>query len=197
MSTWISADTHLGEDRFDIMGRPFDTVPEMINFLRTNHNKFVKPDDTYYLVGDVCYQKKPEFLEELKYFNGRKILVRGNHDRVFTDSDLAPYFDQIVPEGEGLDLDIEGVPCYLTHYPTRSKKDRFNLVGHIHGAWKYQLNMFNVGVDVNHYRPVNFDKISFHLKAITEFYDADVWVAYNEINSSYYNTRGKKTSYLP
>ncbi len=56
--------------------------------------------------------------------------------------------------------------------------------------------MFNVGVDVKHYYPVDTEKIPFHLKAIKEFYDADVWVAYNELNESYKDTRGKKGSYF-
>jgi hypothetical protein len=34
-------------------------------------------------------------------FNGKKTLVRGNHDRVFSDDDLKPYFHTIIPDGGG------------------------------------------------------------------------------------------------
>ena len=56
--------------------------------------------------------------------------------------------------------------------------------------------MFNIGVDVNHFRPVDMEAIPFHFKAISQFYDEDVWVAYNNVNSSYIGVRGKKGTYL-
>ncbi len=197
MNTWICADHHLGEDRFEIMGRPFRSVDEMVNTLIANHNALVSKEDTVYMLGDVCYQKTPEFLDKVSAFNGKKILVRGNHDRVIDDAKFRKFFSIVIPEGMGLDLEIDGVKCYLTHYPTHGKQDRFNLVGHVHGAWKYQLNMFNVGIDVNHFRPVNLNTIPFHFKAICDYYDDDVWVAYNELNFVYKNRRGKKGSYFP
>ena len=196
MNTWLVADHHLGEDRFDIMGRPFEDPNEQVEFLIKNHNSRVKQDDLVYFVGDICYNQHPEYLKNIERFNGSKILIRGNHDRYISDNEFLKYFDSITPEGDGIELDVENIPCYLTHYPTQGREDRFNLVGHVHGAFKYQLNSFNVCVDVNHYYPVNLKTIPFHLKAITEYYDADVWVAYNKINSSHYDKRGKKTSYF-
>jgi len=196
--TFITADWHLGEDRLELMGRPFASKQHHINHLIAEHNMMVHEDDLVYVNGDVCYCKSPESLPLVAKFNGRKILIRGNHDRVFTDEQLAPYFQEIIPEGEGIALDIvipgDGVQAYITHYPTCGIEDRFNLVGHIHGAWKYQKNMVNVGVDVQGYRPVNLDRIPFFLNAIKNFYDADVWVANNPINTAH-DYRGKTTRY--
>lgn len=108
-----------------------------------------------------------------------------------------PYFEQIIPEGEGIEIDVVGIKCYITHYPSQARSHLFNLVGHIHSAWRYQLNMFNVGVDANHFAPVDMDKtIPFLLNAITNFYDDDVFAAYNDANTQYRNTRGKKGSYF-
>jgi len=57
--------------------------------------------------------------------------------------------------------------------------------------------MFNVGVDVNSFYPVALTRIPFHVGAVTNFYDDDAWVAYNEANSKYYhNGRGKVGSYF-
>lgn len=196
MKTFLSADYHLGEDRFEIMNRPFTTQLEMIDLMVERHNQIVDVNDMVYVLGDVCYQKTPEFLHHISRFNGRKILVRGNHDRVFSDDDFSPYFEQIIPEGDGINIDFYGIPCYLTHYPTRGVPDRFNIVGHIHAAWKYQLNMINVGVDVHHFKPVNVQSIPGHLKAIQEYYDKDVWVGYEEINAQYVGIRGKQSSYF-
>lgn len=197
MNTWITSDWHLGENRFDLMFRPFKTTDEHNNTIINNHNSVVGKDDIVYVVGDVVYQKEPKYLPLVSKMNGRKILVRGNHDNVFTDEQLSPYFEKIISDGDGIDLTIQGVDCYLTHYPSTSKKDKFNLVGHIHGAWKYQLNMINIGIDVNHFFPVNSDKVLFYLNTVTNHYDEDVWIAYNEINSQFYrNGRGKQSSYF-
>jgi calcineurin-like phosphoesterase family protein len=196
--SWISSDYHFGEDRFDLMGRPFKTVEDHNNAIIDRHNELVAPEDIVFVNGDVIYQKAniDEMLPLIGKMNGRKVLIRGNHDRVVTDEQFKPYFETIVAEGGGVPLEVEGIPCYITHYPTQGVKDRFNLTGHIHLAWKFQLNMLNVGVDVNHFYPVSMDKIPFFVRAITEFYDEDVWVAYREENSSYRETRGKKDVYF-
>lgn len=197
MKIFFTADYHLGEDRFKIMHRPFSSQQEMVDTLIKNHNSLVAPDDLVYHLGDVCYQKTPEFLPQIEKFNGRKILIRGNHDRVFTDNDLKPYFDHIVPEGDGYGILEEDKSYYLTHYPTRCIKELFNLCGHIHSIFKCQLNMINVGVDVNHFYPYSLDDIIFLQNAIENFYDEDAWIAYKEVNMKYYNIRGKKGSYFP
>ena len=74
--------------------------------------------------------------------------------------------------------------------------DRFNLVGHIHGAWKYQLNMLNLCVDVHSYAPVAMEDIPFYLKAVTQFYDEDVFCANHPVNKLYAGSRGKKGTYF-
>lgn len=196
MKTWLTADWHLGEDRMELMGRPFASVDDHINTILNNHNAVVAPEDTVIMLGDVCYQKAPQYLPLVAKFNGRKLLIRGNHDRVFRDDELRPYFDQVIGDGGGYYQTLGGVTCYLTHYPTEGVKDAFNIVGHIHAAWKYQLNMLNVGVDVHHFRPVDSEKVRFHLDAVTKYYDNDVWVAYDERNASYRGKRGKAGTYF-
>jgi calcineurin-like phosphoesterase family protein len=150
-----------------------------------------------WVVGDVVNQNTPEWLEAVGEFNGKKILFRGNHDRVFTDEQLAPYFVRVVPEGEGLFVTVGGVKCFVTHYPTQGLTHAFNLVGHIHSAWKVQINALNVGVDVHHYRPIDLDRdVPFFYKAVTEFYDEDVWVAYHATQQSHSGSRGKPGRYF-
>ena len=175
---------------------PIDNPDQMIDALVYNHNQLVAPEDEVIVVGDVCYQKAPDYLYHIKRFNGRKILIRGNHDRGITDDQFLEYFVKVIPDGGGMKKDICDIPCYITHYPTCGRVDMFNLVGHVHSIFKYQLNMFNVGVDVNHFKPVCLDTIPFHLKAITTFYDDDAWVAYNGINTFYRESRGKKGTYF-
>jgi len=198
MKTWLTADWHIGDTRQALMGRPITDPRWALRTLIENHNKLVSPNDLVYVVGDV-FNKDVDlnvWIKYLKHFNGNKILIRGNHDRPYSDEVFEPYFETIIQDGSGIELEYDNIPLYVTHYPSLGKQDRFNLVGHIHGAWKYQLNSFNVGVDVNHFYPVDIETIPFHLNAITNFYDRDVWVAYNEINSSYFDKRGRKTAYF-
>lgn len=199
MNKWITADWHLGETRFDIMQRPFNDVTVHCDTIIRNHNAVVAKDDIVYVLGDVIYQKADPttFLPMISRMNGIKTLIRGNHDVPFTDEQFKPYFSGgIIPDGQGENLLIDGIKCYATHYPSTGKTDSFNLVGHVHGAWKVQLNCLNVGVDAHHFYPVPFSNISFYVNAITKFYDKDVFAAYLDVNSVFRESRGKKSSYL-
>jgi len=199
MATFIVADLHFGDERIGILGRPFRNAEEMQDALMWNIKLRVSNEDTLIFNGDVCNKDKPELIALVSKIEAKyKILIKGNHDAKIPNTDLYKYFDVVYEDGKGLDMPdlFEGLPVYITHYPTEGRKDRFNLVGHIHAAWKYQLNMFNVGVDANHFFPVNMETIPAHFKAICEFYDNDIWVAYNEINQQFVGKRGMKGTYF-
>lgn len=193
---YFTADFHFGEERLEIMQRPFSSTEEMHKEIIKNFSEILTEDDELYILGDVCNKNHPETLGLLDNIPGKKILIRGNHDAEITDEEFAKYFDKIITEGEGILLKCDGIDCYATHYPTRGLPQYFNLVGHIHSAWKVQLNMLNVGVDVNHWGPVPENRIKFLFETITDFYDEDVWVAYNEINQKYEGKRGKEGRYF-
>lgn len=194
MSTFITSDWHLGDTRLKSMHRPFANSNEMLDVMVRNHNFLVSPNDLVYVLGDVCNKDAPDCLESVNLFNGRKILVRGNHDRQIQDKDFLKYFEDVIPEGQGIDLNFGGVDCFLTHYPTLAKTERFNLVGHIHSAWKLQLNSLNVGVDVHHFYPISTLDVVKYYESIHNFYDNDAWAAYIYANMSYLNSRGVKSS---
>lgn len=194
---WITSDWHLGEDRMKIMMRPFKDQQENDNSIIEKHNSCVNNDDLVIVVGDAVNQNKPECLKLINKLNGHKVLIRGNHDRFFSDEELSEYFELIIKEGDGIELEVESINCWATHYPSQAKKDKFNLVGHIHNTWKFQLNSVNVGVDCNHFYPYNLDEfVPFAFNAISNFYDQDVWVAYLDINEYYKDIRGKKDKYF-
>lgn len=192
--TFFTADWHLGESRMEILQRPFSSIEEHEDALITLHNSIVAPDDEVYVVGDVCFD--PSRMHRVREFNGKKILIKGNHDRKASDEEFSKYFERIVPEGDGIELDYNDMKLFITHYPTRARPDRFNLVGHIHAFWKVQLNSLNVGVDVHHFRPLPLDRVPFFFKAICEYYDDDAWAAYHDANMQFRGQRGKKGSYF-
>ena len=201
MRTWFSADWHLGEKRLSLLGRPFAGPLEMLATLVVNHNALVAPNDEVIIVGDVISNSAPEseipeLLKSIGKFNGRKtVLLRGNHDRRITDEQFAPYFETIIPEGDGLEMEYDSIQLWITHYPTLARADRFNCTGHCHGAWKVQKNMINVGVDCHAWRPMPLEKVRFFYDAICHFYDQDVWVADHPANVPHI-ARGKFGSYF-
>ena len=193
---WLVADWHFGESRLDRMCRPFTSTEEHDETLIENHNRLVSPDDVVLCVGDVTSFDAVDHLCLVERLNGEKILVRGNHDERHSDSELLRYFQYVVGNGNGLAFEYGDISLYATHYPTQGRRDRFNIVGHVHGAWRYQLNMLNVGVDCFGYFPCHIDRVPFFLDAITNHYDRDVWAAYEEVNENFRGQRGKTTRYL-
>lgn len=193
MSAFFTADWHLGAPDMWLMGRPFDDAPAMADRLLTEHNEMVNPGDTVYLLGDALHTGHEDWAPLLAEFHGDLILVCGNHDTL--PYGVGRYFTDIVAEGDGIDLDVDGLACWLTHYPTRARPDRFNLVGHIHDRWKVQRNMLNVGVDVHHFQPVPEDRVGFYFRSICDVYDQDVWVADHPANTAHQD-RGAPGTYL-
>ena len=204
LKTFITADWHLGETRLELMQRPFKSTDEHTACIIERFNAVVSPGDHVIINGD-CIAHQPDVAEmrrllpTLARFNGTKTLIRGNHDRAINDAEFAPYFDRIIADGGGIRLDLvtdsEPVPIYVTHYPTQSVPECYNLVGHIHSSWKVQKNMLNVGVDVHSFTPMELPRALFFRKAVTEFYDQDVWVADHPANAAH-ASRGKPGRYL-
>lgn len=79
---FVISDTHFGHDRIiQYTQRPFKTVTEMDERMVRNWNHLVTSDDIVYHLGDFTH--KPNYDPELLFrrLKGRKILIRGNHDR--------------------------------------------------------------------------------------------------------------------
>ena len=191
---YFSSDLHFGDDRLQLLGRPFSTINEMHSVIIENWNKKVGINDSVYIIGDIAYNQS--YLPLLKKLNGELTLIKGNYDKE-KDKVYGKYFIDIKDQ-LALSIKKDNVienEFYLNHYPSRAMKGTFNLVGHIHATWKVQLNTINVGLDAWHFYPVSYEQIKFTMNAINNFYDRDVWSAYEDANMSYKNKRGKKTTY--
>ena len=132
-SVWLTSDTHFGHNGVCIFTqadgvtplRPWDTPGEMDEAMVVAWNKRVKPEDRVYHLGDVVINRKA--LKILDRLNGRKVLIKGNHD-IFKLKDYTPYFDDIrsyhVMNG-----------LILSHIPVHTDSlARFgcNIHGHLH-----------------------------------------------------------------
>lgn len=129
---FIVSDTHFSHANFLLFKKPdgtfvrnFKSVQDMDDTMRANWNSIVKPDDKVYHLGDVAMHKHG--LQCLKGLNGRKILIKGNHDTAKLD-DYAEYFKDI------RSCHILG-GAILSHIPVHVMElGRFqrNLHGHTH-----------------------------------------------------------------
>jgi len=88
---WLISDTHFGHsnilgfrDKDDnlIRGNLFSSVEEMDEYMITQWNRYVKPGDIVYHLGDLFFGNKETFLSNFKRLNGKKRLIVGNHDDI-------------------------------------------------------------------------------------------------------------------
>ncbi len=80
MATFFTSDWHFGDERVEILGRPFADTYEMTERIVSEYNAVVGPDDLVYVIGDVLSTQTVETLDVVGRLNGRKILIKGNHD---------------------------------------------------------------------------------------------------------------------
>lgn len=176
METFFTSDLHFGHANIiQYCNRPFASVDEMNAALIERWNDTVSDDDTVYVVGDFAMGKIAETLPLGKQLKGYKILILGNHDRPFDNWDkwidrYQEVFDEVIP---GQITQLFGRPFAICHFPFEGDshdEDRYVdhrpidygyplIHGHVHDAWKIKDNQFNVGVDVNDFRPVHIDEI--------------------------------------
>jgi calcineurin-like phosphoesterase family protein len=89
------------------------------------HNKVVKPNDRVYVVGDVAFHKRQ--LHKLDRMNGKKVLVKGNHDLEEASVYLG-HFDDIRGSHQFDGILITHIPVH----PDSLARWGFNVHGHLH-----------------------------------------------------------------
>lgn len=166
MKIYTLSDTHFNHDNvIRYTGRPFASLQEMNEALIKNWNSVVGPEDLVLFLGDFCFGLK----EGIPYFasrlNGRKVLIRGNHDRsknLYREAGFQEVVsEQILPPG------IVGnkKTILLTHKPRMGlSTDMVNIHGHIHDQLLdptiYQVDRyFNVSVENINYTPIELQEI--------------------------------------
>ena len=108
--------------------RDFKTIEEHDNTLINNINAVVKPADRLYFMGDVAINQR--CIPMLERINGRKKLIKGNHD-IFHLKKYTPYFEDIIsyrvyPKHGMIFSHIPVHPCQLEF------RFKYNVHGHMH-----------------------------------------------------------------
>lgn len=154
-NVFITSDTHFGHANIiKYANRPFESVEEMNEALVENWNSVVKQGDKVYHLGDVTMNSKS--LDIMSRLNGRKVLIKGNHD-IQKLKFYTPHF-----------YDIRGShelgSFILTHIPVNKEQwERYpdgNIHGHLHEKIMDDPWYINVSVEQTNYTPIAFDEIS-------------------------------------
>ncbi len=167
-NVWFTSDTHFGHANIvkftyhDAPLRPFASVEEMDETLVERWNSVVKPYDRVYHLGDVAMSRR--CISTVGRCNGKKILIRGNHD-IFKLKDYTPYFEdvrayKIYP--------AHGIIC--SHIPVHERQlgGRFgrNVHGHLHASVimsddnrQPDVRYMNVSVERTNYTPISLEEI--------------------------------------
>jgi hypothetical protein len=161
--TFVTADTHWGHasicefnSKHGAALRPWATPEEMDEAMVTLWNETVRPVDNVIHLGDVAKQKR--HVETMSRCNGRKILVKGNHDTF----DLATYTPHFVDIAGVHVVKSEGMKFLLTHIPVHERgKDRYdgNIHGHLHSQTMGDPWFQCVSVEQTGFRPILLDEV--------------------------------------
>ena len=161
---FLISDTHFGHAKFltfktasGELIRKFDSVEQMDQTMIDNWNKVVNKNDQVYHLGDVVINRK--FLQVLDQLNGKKVLIRGNHD-IFKIDDYTKYFKDVRGSHR---LDKHFVLSHIPLHPDSVNDGLINMHGHIHHK-TVMLNencidpkYFNCCVEHHNYTPIPFE----------------------------------------
>lgn len=160
---FYTADPHFGYEPL-VAGRPFASVREMDEAIIAGWNRVVGPEDTVYLIGDVGWNGGHVPCRTLARLNGRKHLIRGNHDTGFLDAPLLHrYFESVT---DFLEIDDGPSHIFLSHYPMLySKSKGYMIHGHLHASGQFHEilgalpRVLNAGMDINGFVPVTLEQL--------------------------------------
>lgn len=166
---YFTSDLHFYHEKIiQHTNRPFASREEMNKKLIQNWNKRVKDFDEIYILGDLTMKGASYAEEVLTQLNGKKYLIRGNHDRFINQPDFNP--NLFVWIKEYAELTYQNQRFILFHYPIQEWNGFFRGSIHLHGHqhnhsdYNYEnlekgLKRFDVGVDANEMEPVSVEDI--------------------------------------
>jgi len=176
MTTFFTADLHLGHKMMAEKFRPqFGSIEVMDEVIINNWNDTIGKKDEVWLLGDVGFYKPKDLFNIVSQLNGRKYLIKGNHDKTATAPACRNVWERIekLHEVRMHDLDFEAghQKIVLCHYPmltwNKSHYGTWHLHGHCHGNLSPELKglRLDIGVDCHDYRPISYDEVKVLMQA--------------------------------
>lgn len=129
MKTFLVSDTRFNHAN---IATYCDRPENFTELILKRWNERVRPGDTVIHLGDVAIGSRQHIEKQIRLLNGRKILIRGNHD---LRSSCSWWMDH------GFDFACDAMifrGCWLTHHPSNflPPKSELNIHGHLHNIWR-------------------------------------------------------------
>lgn len=152
-----------GENK-EVLRPEFSSLEDMDNKMRSLWNHTVRPEDLVIHIGDFVWTKgnSERIKEVIKSLNGRKILVRGNHDKKSYSWYLSNGIDFV---NDRFSWDYNGKRVLFIHNPDHidsGEYSRYDIVlhGHVHRNHPFMSRVvntyvINMSVEQIKYRPMN------------------------------------------
>lgn len=163
---YYTSDLHIfHENIIRLCNRPYKSVEEMNEDIVKRWNAKVQHGDDVYILGDMFFKftdinKVKNMLNRL---NGKKHLIKGNHDKFLKQIKWQDYFESLDVYKE---IDDAGRMVCLFHYPIEEwngyYRNSYMLYGHVHENMKdikKHPRKFNVGVDVHNFEPKTLNEL--------------------------------------
>lgn len=138
MKTWIGSDFHWGHKnitKFCPKTRGHYTdINHMNEDMVKQWNDLVQPEDLVYMLGDVAFMSASEASATMARLNGRKILIKGNHDsKTVKDKTFRNCFEEI---HDYLVINYDKHRIVMFHYPIcewdQMHRGSIHFYGHLH-----------------------------------------------------------------
>jgi calcineurin-like phosphoesterase family protein len=138
MTIYFTADTHFQHANIIKFGRgngQFKNINHHDQVLCKNWYETVQENDTIYVLGDIALGDITKSLDNFRWLPGRKFLVPGNHDKIFSSNSRShiekwwkTYEDvgfEILPEIYEITLPTsinQETPVLLSHFPFKANE---------------------------------------------------------------------------
>lgn len=181
MTTFITSDIHLShksiikycpERRQGRMLPPDDTpefdaeVTAMNEMIVANWNSMIRPEDEVWVLGDVAMGQIKFAPDWIRQLNGKKHLVKGNHDKTLIK---LPEFSELfesVQNYKELSVKVDGKKHMLcmSHFPmshwNSMNQGTMMIHGHLHGSPSGLTGRIkDVGMDTNGLKPYVLEEV--------------------------------------
>ena len=161
MNTWLIGDTHFYHKNIlnfktstGYALRAFNDINHMNEVMVLNWNAVVDPEDKVYHLGDVAMASFSRTKELINRLNGKKILIKGNHDNFKLSQYQQMFYDvRAYSILDGIIL------AHIPIHPDSLGRWKGQVHGHLHSNNVQDKRYFNVSVEQINYTPINFNKV--------------------------------------
>lgn len=157
------SDTHFGHSNIITFKRTdgtplraFSSIEEHDEYMVQEWNKVVRPVDTIYHLGDVVINRR--CLPILARLNGKKRLIRGNHD-IFKTEEYIKFFDEILAYRVFNDTPKKFICSHIPIHEESLARWDANVHGHLHANKLKDDRYVCVSVEHTEYRPLHLDEV--------------------------------------